>query len=289
MFDSVKRLWSRSVSVPEITPIIIDTCRLDESLQLLRTTTVEVSVAAVNAAKVLEERLHDTEHRFHSTIDSISDLVIIKDYAGRWKTVNRCGQELYGWVHGEYFNKTDQELMVEYPQFAASLAVCIKTDEAAWDSGISSRSDESVPYGRGYRYFDAMKTPVYHADGTRKELIVIGRDVTELQEKQKRTKACFTALNSASDVIVILDKVGRIFFCNDKFTETYRLPDYGCVVGERLRDVIPLPLIDEMWATVKQNKTWEGPIGDDQFLTIIPMMNGAPEPIYYVCTMKRLT
>ena len=62
--------------------------RLEGSLQLLKKTTDEVSVAAVNAAVVLEQQLRDIERRFFSTIDIIDDLVIVKDGDGRWKTLN---------------------------------------------------------------------------------------------------------------------------------------------------------------------------------------------------------
>lgn len=54
---------------------------------------------AVNAAIVLEQRLRDTEHRFYSTID---DLVSIKDAHGRWKTLNKVGQDLLGLKYNLY-------------------------------------------------------------------------------------------------------------------------------------------------------------------------------------------
>ena len=85
--------------------------RLESSLQLLKQTTNEVSSTAVNAAIVLERRLRDTECRFFSTIDTINDLVIVKDGEGRWKTLNKVGQDLLGWHHREYYDKTDIELI----------------------------------------------------------------------------------------------------------------------------------------------------------------------------------
>jgi PAS domain S-box-containing protein len=264
----------------------IDTCRLDNSLTLLRTTTLELSEAAVSAASVLQDRLKDSEFRFNSTIDHITDLVIIKDGDGRWKTMNHLGQEVFGWLHGEFYDKTDDELAKEFPRFKDTMALCTKTDNIAWETNMSHRAEECVPSCSKNYLFDVIKTPVFHPDGTRKELIVIGRDVTEIREKQQRTKACFQALNSASDMIVIADTAGRIFFCNDKFVERLNLTSYNEVVGERMQDVVPaISNVDEMWSAVESNRAWEGTSGNFT-LNILPVMNGAPKPIYYVCTLK---
>ena len=166
--------------------------RLEGSLQLLKKTTDEVSVAAVNAAVVLEQQLRDIERRFFSTVDIIDDLIIVKDGDGRWKTLNKVGQELFGWYHGEYYNKTDHELIALFPQMKDTLSKCILTDDVAWDLGKSNRVEKYITFGNSYRILDVIKTPVFNTDGTRKELIIVGRDMTEIIEKQRRNKACFS-------------------------------------------------------------------------------------------------
>lgn len=178
--------------------------RLESSLQLLKKTTDEVSIAAVNATIVLEDRLRDTEYRFFSTIDTIDDLVIIKDGEGRWKTLNKVGQDLLGWHHGEYYNKTDHELIALFPQMKDTLSKCILTDDAAWNLGRSNRVEEYITFGNSNKILDVIKTPVFNRDGTRKELIIVGRDMTEIIEQQRRMKTCFHAMNS--DGCAILDR-----------------------------------------------------------------------------------
>ncbi len=278
--------WLKRPTAPEVCTTHIDIAKLDRSMFMLRTTTEEVSQAAVKAAKVLEERLHDAELRFHSTVDHITDLVIVKDGDGRWKTLNRIGQDVFGWHHGEFFNKTDLELSVEFPQFRDTLLVCKKTDDATWEHRKSYRTEECVPNGTSKFIFDVIKTPVFNDDGTPKELIVIGRDVTEIRERQRRTKACFQALNSASDVIAIVDHNCRIFFCNDRFIDAFNITSYNSVVGEKLDDVVG-ELNPKMWSTVQKNKSWKGEFQEYQ-LNVFPMMNGEPKPIYHVCTFKKL-
>lgn len=245
----------------------------------------------MSAAKVLEERLHDSNLRFLSTIDAISDLVVVKDQEGRWQTVNTVGQRVFGWSHGEYFMKTDAELAEIYPHFRDCLMYCTKTDSAAWAAHKSNRSEEHIPDGHGEYIFDIIKTPIYDTDGSRKELIVVGRDVTEARKKEQRMKVCFTALNSASDIIFIVDNQGKIFFCNDKFVQAFHLENYDDVVDRNVEDALPfsIPNRKEMWDHVKSNHVWEQVVCTKYKMTILPMMNGQPQPIFYICTLKQIS
>lgn len=278
--------WLRKPSIPEFHTDHVDLEQLDHSMNMLKSTTEEVSHAAVCAAKVLGDRLHYAEFRFNSTIDHIDDLVIVKDGEGRWKTLNKVGQQAFGWHHGEYYDKTDEHLAREYPLFANNLSICKKTDEAAWEQRKAHRSEEIIPNGNTNLIYDVVKTPIFEEDGDRKELIIIGRDITESRERSRRMKACFQALNSASDVIAIVDSNCRIFFCNDQFVRAFHVHNYDMVVGQKLDDVVGT-INPKMWLTVQKNKTWKGD-HENYHLAVLPMMNGEPKPIYHVCTFKKL-
>lgn len=107
-----------------------------------------------------------------------------------------------------------------------------------------------------------------------------------LEDQHNRIRACFTALNSASDVIFIVDSTQNVYFCNDMFVHQYGYNDYEDVVGKQVSTVVPgLSHEQEMWDIVKQNKTWQSS-KDNRRITVVPMMNGAAEPKYYVCTIK---
>lgn len=268
--------------------IELEKCRLESSLQLLKQTTNEVSSAAVNATIVLERRLKDTEYRFFSTIDTIDDLVIIKDGEGRWKTLNKVGQDIFGWYHGEYYDKTDSELMQLFPKFKDTLITCIETDTAAWELRQSNRVEEYVLCGDKYRILDTIKTPVFHDDGSRKELIIVGRDMTELVEKQRRTKACFHALNSASDGIVIIDAKARIVFSNDEFNRRFHIEHYEKILNKKMIDILPwLAKYDDIWQHARNNQSIKIATEEAGDILVMPMMNGLPKPIYFICTFKK--
>jgi PAS domain-containing protein len=293
-------------------PVNVD--KIDQSFDLLRSTTAEVSAAAISAAKVLQDRLVASEHRFYRTIDSIEDFVLVKNGKGQWCTLNKFGQRIYGFHHAEYKGKTDLELAEMFPRLAKILKSCAESDVTVWESGEALRFETTVPCLKKCYDLDIIKTPTYYPDGTRREMIVVGRDMTEIKEKSKREKACFTALNSASDAIIIIDHRARIFFCNDKFLALFKLNNYQDTINKPLYDIIPdFPQYKYMWETVRANNIWvdscplktlkiedrpcecphrlptcvpESCLTHKMHINVLPMMNGAPVPIYYICTFK---
>lgn len=269
----------------------INTEQLDASLKLLHETTIGVSQAAVEAAKHLQNKLNYTERRFFSTIDSVEDVIIVKGPDNKWRTLNLAGQRVFGFHHNEYYDKTDAELMEMFPRFKRCIRFDEDTDEFTWELGEPYRYDEIVPdeTGDGCQYFDVVKTPTYFPDGSRKELIVIGRNITDARNHIKRQRACFLALNSVSDAIAILDKDGHVFFTNDVFLKIFcHNVKMNEVEGKTLQDIIPdFKEYNEMWCTISNNHTWENKINQTGYqVAAMPMMNGQAYPIFYICTFK---
>lgn len=275
----------------------IDLSSLDASLELLQTTSLSVGQAALDAAKSLEMQLEDSEVRLYSIIDSINDFVCVKDGEGRYKIMNSFGESMYGWFNREYIGKTDYELIEEFPQFKDHLLCCVASDIQTWENKTPLRTEEFAMLGGKTQVFDVIKTPVFNEDGTKKELIIVGRNVTEVKAKNSRVKACFNALNAASDVIIICDGDGNIVFCNDKFLQKYGFHDHRDVVGKRMSIIssgkTQKEVYEDLWKTIKSGKVWSGVVinrtqkGTEVKCrnTILPVMNGRPNPIYYICTM----
>ncbi len=275
-----------------------DLTKLAESFKLLKDTTEQVSTEATNTAIFIKDQLKDTTFRFFSVIDSVSDLIIIKDGEGRWKTLNNFGQTLYNIKREEYFNKTDLELAKEFPELAEGFIYCNETDKKAWESHSYYREIESFEIDNQRRYFDVIKTPIFHKNGKRKELVVIGRDITEFKNIELKNKAFITAINSASDNIFVINPHGVVTFCNDAVIDTFKFNSHKSIEGQKISIIssgkMPKEIFHDLWETVQNNNTWTGVIINKDTLgnlinckvTAIPVMNGLPHPIYYICTMK---
>lgn len=121
-----------------------------------------------------------TEERRRTLIEASPDPIFMKDGKGRWLEVNRAGLELFQLEHVDYREKTEEELAEFSPFYKEALLYCRTTDANAWTKGGLSRDEERIPRPNGQiRTYDVLKIPLFHEDGSRKGLLVLGRDITE--------------------------------------------------------------------------------------------------------------
>lgn len=260
---------------------------LDKSLNLLKSTVCDVSLAASQTAIILNKKLEDSENRFIELINSIDDIVQIKDKNGRWLLANNAAEKLFGFTNkNDYLNKTDQELCKLYPEKSYLFNQCYQTDIDAWLMKKSTRTQLKLNFNDNLVYYDVIKTPIFEQDGSKKELLIIGRDVTELIQTNERNRACFIAMNSASDLITILDKDGNIYFANDNFCDYFSISHENSV-GKWFGDFFKEFDLN-LFNYVKSNKIWEGLFENMFKVIIIPMKNGLDNPIFYIVTMKKI-
>lgn len=276
-----------------------DMAKLSNAYQLLKKTTDQVTKEAYHTAEYIKTQLIDTTYRFFSVIDAINDVVIIKDSMGKWMTLNKFGQSLYKFTKKDYYKKTDKEIAEQFPHLKSVLDHCITTDEKAWKSGTQYREIEIfTDEKKQIKYFDVVKTPIFYDNGEKKELVIIGRDITEIKASDFKYKIFSNALNAASDNIFIIDKNGIVMMCNDAVISTFGFNSHTCIEGHPISiigsNTTPKAVFADLWATINSNNIWTGVIINKHVndslinckVTAIPVMNGLPKPIYYICTMK---
>ncbi|HKJ77277.1 MAG TPA: EAL domain-containing protein, partial [Gammaproteobacteria bacterium] len=130
---------------------------------------------------------------------------------------------------------TDAEL-AEYtdPRYREVFLACEASDDAAWRSGEIVRSEQVIPTVEGdTRTFDVIKVPLHDDDGSRKGLVVLGRDVTDRKRVEAaldRSLAEWThAMDSFTDAIYLVGLDDRVVRANQAFYE---------MVGRRPEEVI---------------------------------------------------
>lgn len=270
-----------------------DLNKLTQLFESLKRSTSEIALETHNAVKILKDKLQDTIFRFHSIIDSISDIVIIKDAIGRWQIVNTAAKKLYGFDNEEYIGKTDYDLSLEFPTFKEGLNVCINSDKQAWNNSEGYRDIEFFDFNGKTMYFDVIKTPIFNEDGSRKELIIIGRDITENKDQEDTSKLLVNILNTCTDSIFIVNEIGNILYCNNKFISLFKFNDLTEALNSSVKNLKLINTYDEMLSVIQANKIWTDVIKINiheelivGLLTIVPMMNGKSSPILYICTLK---
>lgn len=130
---------------------------------------------------IAKEKAEESEQRLVTFINSIPDIICYKDYCGRWMLANNADLELFGLENVDYIGKTDAELAPFTHQiYNEAFRNCMVSDEKAWLNGKITRGTENIPTPAGkQKCYDVLKIPVFHPNGERKGLAVIGHDITE--------------------------------------------------------------------------------------------------------------
>ena len=187
----------------------------------------------------------EDEKRLSTLINSMVDFVNFKDGQGRWIESNEFGLKLFNLENVDYKGKKDSEL-AEYTDFYAdALRYCETSDEETWRNGKITRIEEVIPLPDGTeKTFDTIKVPLFHTDGSRKGLVIIGRDITErkhveklLAESQQQYKSLF---EYNTEIVFMTDLHGTITKVNPQFKAvTGYSPDE--TLGKNINEIIPAP------------------------------------------------
>ncbi|MGE7602809.1 ATP-binding protein [Peribacillus sp. NPDC097675] len=168
------------------------------------------------------KQLKEEEQLRSTLINSMVDFVNFKDGEGRWLESNTVGLQLFQLENVDYKGKKDSEL-AEYSHFyKESLIYCENSDQETWEMGEITRCEENIPLPNGdFKTFDTIKVPLFYEDGSRKGLVVIGRDISEriaaenqLLASEQRYKSLF---EHNPYPVLMLDLKGTITTVNPRF------------------------------------------------------------------------
>jgi len=136
--------------------------------------------------------LRESEERLRTLLNAMPDVVCFKDEEGRWLVANDAWIRLYQIQAIDYRGKRDSEIGELVSFYQASLASNETADAETWRRGTPSHEEQTIPcLDASPRVFDMLRVPLFHNDGRRKGLLVLGRDITRrkaLEEEALRTR-----------------------------------------------------------------------------------------------------
>ena len=135
----------------------------------------------VTERKTAEDEIRRDKALLRCLIDSVGDLIFIKDVNGVYQACNKAAEEFIGLQESEQIGKTDFDF------FERDIAEAIEErDRQILASGKESRSEEWVTYRDGSRgLLDTVKAPYYGTDGKQLGLVGISRDITERKRAEE--------------------------------------------------------------------------------------------------------
>ncbi|WP_320019165.1 PAS domain S-box protein [Labilibaculum manganireducens] len=158
--------------------------------------------------KQTEEELKISKSRLRALIDTLPDLVWVKDPHGVYLQCNHRFEQLYGAAEKEIVGKTDYHFVnKELADFFRQ-----KDNEAAV-AGKPSINEEELTFADGHKeILETIKTPIYENDGTFMGVLGIGRDITQRKKAQQeliRNEALISAaVDNLPIVFYLIDKDG---------------------------------------------------------------------------------
>lgn len=149
---------------------------------------------------LLNQIADELTEQFRTLIEALPDVIYFKDGGGRWRVANNEGLRFFNLVGQPWEGKTDLELSALFPAMAEAFAVYHQGDEAAWTQGSRTETVERItnPVNGETATFEVTKIPLFHSDGTRRGLVIIGRDVTarkRMEETESRQRASLRHLS----------------------------------------------------------------------------------------------
>lgn len=122
--------------------------------------------------------LQESEENLRTLINATPDFICFKDGQGRWLEVNEFAVRLFELQDVDWRGKTDADLAQISSFFRPALLYCVQTDEQAWQSS-GNRIEEVIPNPHGQPWIlDVIKIPTFEANGRRKGLVIVGRDIS---------------------------------------------------------------------------------------------------------------
>ncbi len=195
------------------------------------------SIEDITARVLVRQKFEETQNQLYTLINSSPDIICLKDGEGRWLEANKADLQLFQLENVDYRGKKDSELAQYSPFYYDAFMACEESDEIAWQAGTLSRSVEIIPTPTGQdKIYDVIKFPVFNNDGSRKGLIVIGRDITEQH-------AAETALRQSEERyrnLIDNSPVGIVILRNEKIA--YANPTLAKMLGYTPDELIGKPI-----------------------------------------------
>ncbi|MDO8898151.1 MAG: tetratricopeptide repeat protein [Bacteroidales bacterium] len=145
----------------------------------------------VEARSALSESLNfltQKEALLRSIINNSPDIICYKDGNGRWLEANDAMLELFDLTGKEYKLQTDKSLASYSIAFADHFKTIIVADELCWQKATATREEEKITNKSGSKViFDIIKIPLFKEDGSRKGLIILGRDITSKKVNDEKS------------------------------------------------------------------------------------------------------
>lgn len=182
-----------------------------ESLLIDSLQTANENLQRETAKRAEVEAVPPENSYLDSLMNAMPDIVCFKDHEGRWLEANKAILEVFELEKIDYRGLKDSQLGELSIFYREALQGCEVSDREAWAKGELSRGEEVILRSNGtVKIYDVIKVPVFHSDGRRKSIVILGRDITEHKQTRDELVRLASIVESSDDGIVGKTLAGTI-------------------------------------------------------------------------------
>jgi len=239
--------------------------------------------------------VRERESELRTLVETIPDLVWVKDLDGRHVRCNPQFERVLGVVQTRAIGKTDYEL---FPREVADRHRA--GDRLAIETGEIQLEEHETPGPDGrIIWFEVLKAPLRDEGGKPIGVVGIARDVSERHRVDEQLRIAATAFE-AQEGIVILDADKRILRVNHAFVEMtghVAADVVGRTPEQIARDPRAGALLSDIADRVARDGFWRGELPAQRrsgeifpaWTTVATVRGSAGETTHYVITMTDVT
>ena len=146
--------------------------------------------------------MRNSEARLHTLVQTIPDLIWLKDKDGVYLSCNTMFERFFGAKEADIVGKTDYDFVDR--KLADSFR---EHDNKAMAAGKTTSNEEWITFADdGHRAFlDTIKTPMYDTQGTLIGVLGIGRDITDRRSVERIRKALGATVQAIAVIVEARD------------------------------------------------------------------------------------
>jgi len=133
-----------------------------------------------------EQALRHSEARLRTLVDTLPDLVWLKDPDGVYLACNRRFEEMNGVREADIIGRTDRDFVPE-----ARAAAFRAGDLAAIEAGVPTTYEKEATFASDghHELLQTIKTPIRDAEGRLIGVLGVARDITEMRRNEEELRA----------------------------------------------------------------------------------------------------
>ena len=262
-----------------------------------------IAHSTITARKQVEMTLERERGFLKTLVQTIPDLIWLKDPEGVFLACNPRFEQLLGAREADIVGKTDYDFMDRKVADAFR-----EKDRAAIAADQPCINEEEVPFADGHwEWVETIKTPMRDGEGRLIGVLGIARDISAarrneaaLRESEAQLRKLAQAVEQSPESIIITDLNARIEYANEAFLSAtgYSRAE---VLGQNwriLQSNRTLPeTYESLWTALSQGQSWHGELcsrrkdGGDyiEFAHIAPIRQPDGRITHYLALKEDIT